>query len=149
MEGRRHRFRHQPWIGQWSQVDPDHTIGKVGGNVADYRHSEARLPDAAGTGERQQRDSLVKQIGPCSDTLALPPDEAGARDREGRWQARRGNSDHAAFSHGTVANGPSLCGATYTMICPGKWWGRKGALSEPRSLGCGLPMDDASPVDWP
>ena len=83
IEGRNYRLCHQPRFGQWSQVDPDDAIGKVGGNVTGGGQSQSRLARATRAGQGQQWDGLIEEERPGQASLLLPADQSGPWDGRG------------------------------------------------------------------
>ena len=69
-------------IGEWGQVDEDHAIGEGDSDIIGNGEGEAGLTDAAGTGQRQERNGLPEEVLP-GRARSLPADEPGAGDGEG------------------------------------------------------------------
>jgi hypothetical protein len=69
-------------IADGGEVNPHDSIDDMLGDIMCNCLGQARLADATGTGERQQRDRVIEQEGLCSTDLRLAPDEPGAGDRK-------------------------------------------------------------------
>ena len=87
LEGAGNRGQHQGWIAQRGQIDEDDAVGERARHLVRDRQRQARLADAAGTGQGQQRHGFVDQQRAGGGHLTLPPDETGAR--QGQRCARR------------------------------------------------------------
>ena len=74
---------------------PRTSLSEMCGGVPRGRQREARLAHAAGTGQRQERNRVVKQQSARRHTLDLPADETGARNRDRTELKRCSRGTHA------------------------------------------------------
>jgi hypothetical protein len=56
----RDRRDDQSGIAHGSEVNPDHPVGEVLGDIVSKRLGQARLTDAAGPSERQERNAFIE-----------------------------------------------------------------------------------------
>jgi hypothetical protein len=77
------RIGNQQGIGHGSEIDPGDAISEAGSDVVGDGQSEARFPDAARAGHRQERDGRIEQRETRGRLLHLTADEARTRRWEG------------------------------------------------------------------
>ena len=73
----------QGMIAHGGELNPDHAVGKVLGDLLNNGLGQTRLADAARTSQRQERNGLVKEQHTRVGTLLLPADEGSAREGKG------------------------------------------------------------------
>ena len=64
------------------QVNPDHAVSEVLGDLLRDGKRQPRLADATGTGQRQKRDGLIEQEGAGRGQLLVSTNERRARVRQ-------------------------------------------------------------------
>jgi hypothetical protein len=77
-----HSRTDQRWIVQSGELDQCRTVGEVASELGGERERETGLADAARSGQRNQADGWIAEMGyePCE--IRLPANERGQRD----WQ---------------------------------------------------------------
>ena len=92
----------QGGIAQWRQVNPDHPVREVRRYIVREGLGQTGLADAAGAGQREERNGRINQERPGRRPFTLPADERGAGDGQRAGDHRRSRSGHdLAFRTGS------------------------------------------------